>query len=580
VWLGGVEIGRVGSAHRFLLAQEATPAESAVYPAGLEGNRMEEKYQVFVSSTFKDLEMQRKAAIQVVVECRHIPIALDTFGARSERDREVIDTMIEESQILILIIGHRYGDRLDGSRGRSYTEYEYEKAVEAGLRVLAFFLDEREANAMIRASRKGAKEKAEAVLKLDAFREKVRKGAKGSKGVMYSVWHRSTTFDQFLWLIGKSLKDLVMSEKNRPKRGWLPASRQETAKTVEIALRNEFVLESVKSLNQFERLDQRCNEQTEEKRVLARLFRDRFGHLITDGTLNLFFDSGSTPAYVAREVGELLLDRGMVRGQYGGVPELFTNNALAFLQLWLNARIPVSLLPSSPPSDPYGACYGILEQMIDRSRPPRYDQTGLSGIETEAVERLRVEMMTLLRQSRFLIVGSASGVQLSKEHELHASEGSTVTDKVKGSVEQCYGFHVGSIHNKLFKRALYATGLPVVITIDYHKVDHNIDVGRCHFVFDQQFTWDDFSKRHPLAFCIGGPTVRIEQIAQHLFGLGFDIERSPAAWAPTAVLATNPPFRMRFPEMYPTLHVGRVTPKSKKRRRNNSDTRDRETLEQ
>jgi len=69
---------------------------------------MEEKYQVFISSTFKDLAIQRKAAIQVVVDCRHIPIALDTFGARSERDREVIDAMLAESQILILIVGHRY----------------------------------------------------------------------------------------------------------------------------------------------------------------------------------------------------------------------------------------------------------------------------------------------------------------------------------------------------------------------------------------------------------------------------------------------------------------------------------------
>ena len=74
---------------------------------------MEEKYQVFISSTFQDLATQRKAAIQVVVDCRHIPIALDTFGASSVRDREVIDTMIEESQIMILIIGHRYGQILD-----------------------------------------------------------------------------------------------------------------------------------------------------------------------------------------------------------------------------------------------------------------------------------------------------------------------------------------------------------------------------------------------------------------------------------------------------------------------------------
>ncbi len=525
---------------------------------------MEEKYEVFISSTFQDLAMQRKAAIQVVVDCRHIPIALDTFGARSERDREVIDTMLAESQILILIIGHRYGHTLDESGERSYTEYEYNKAVENDLKVLAFFLDEQEAQQMLEAAVQDPVLRAEELLKLRAFRKRVEKGAKGGKGVMYSVWHNDTTFDQFLWLIGRSLKDLVISERNRPKRGWLLASGQEKARKVEIALQNEFVLDSVTNLNKFERLDQRCNQQKEEKRALARFFRDCFGHLITSGALNLFFDSGSTPAYVAREVGQLLLERSMVRGQYGGIPGIFTNNVLAFLQLWLNARIPVSLLPSSPPSDPYGACFGVIEEMIDRNRAPQYDQRPLSPVDARAVEALRVEMADSLRGSRFLILGAASGVQLSEEHELHATGVSKVTDEVKSLVQKCFGFHVGSIHNKLLKRALYATGFPVIIVIDYHKVNHNIDVDRCHFVFDQGFSWEDFRKRYPLAFCVGGPAVKIEHIAEQFSTLGFEIEKPPAAWEPTAMLATNGPFRGYFPEIYPTPQNGQKVPPNKK----------------
>jgi len=509
---------------------------------------MEEKYQVFISSTFQDLIMQRKAAVQVVVDCRHIPIALDNFGASSARDREVIDAMIEESQILILIIGHRYGQMLEEKKC-SYTEYEYEKAVEYDLRILAFFLDEKDAQKMLEETVQDQVLRAEELLRLNKFRKRVKEGA------MYSLWHEDTSFDQFLWLIGRSLKDLISSEINRPRSGWVPASRQETAKTVEIALRNEFVLDSVTNLNQFERLDQRCNEQSREKRVLARFIRDRFGHLITSGALDLFFDSGSTPAYVARQVGRLLLDRGILRGHSGGVPRIFTNNALAFLQLWLNTRIPVSLLPSSPPSDPYGACFGILEGLIDRNRPPHYDQRPFSPEETKAVEELKVELANSIEKSRLLIIGAASGVQLSEEHDLHATENSKVTNEVLTAVQQSYGFHVGSIHNKLFKRALYATGFPVMIAIDHHKVDHNIDVNRCHFLFDREYRWEDFVENEPLSFCVGGPKARIEQIAKQLSDIGFDIERAPEAWEPTAIIATNAVFRSKFPEIYPLESV-------------------------
>ncbi len=202
-------------------------------------------------------------------------------------------------------------------------------------------------------------------------------------------------------------------------------------------------------------LDRRCQEQIEEKSALARLFRERFGHLMKTDGLNLFFDCGSTPAYVAREVGQFLLDRGAVRGQYGGVPQVLTNNALAFLQLWLNARIQVSLLPSSPPSEPYGACFGILEEMIDRNLAPQYDQRPLAAVDAQAVELLCMELANSFGQRRFLIIGAASGVQLSEDHELHTANDRKVTDAVRTSVQKCYGFHVGSEMHPVLTGGLY-----------------------------------------------------------------------------------------------------------------------------
>jgi hypothetical protein len=105
------------------------------------------KYQVFISSTFKDLEKHRQEAIRGIVNAGHLPIALENYGLQSRDKETVIRQAIRSSHFYVLILGHRYGSRpKEGEKTLpSYVEMELDWAEEAELKILVFVLDEGEA---------------------------------------------------------------------------------------------------------------------------------------------------------------------------------------------------------------------------------------------------------------------------------------------------------------------------------------------------------------------------------------------------------------------------------------------------
>jgi hypothetical protein len=97
---------------------------------------MAKKFQVFVSSTFRDLKDERQDTIRSVLDLGHIPSGMEIFPATDIQQLEYIKKIIDECDYYILIIGARYGSTdIDGV---SFTEKEYAYAVEKGLPVLAF----------------------------------------------------------------------------------------------------------------------------------------------------------------------------------------------------------------------------------------------------------------------------------------------------------------------------------------------------------------------------------------------------------------------------------------------------------
>ncbi|HEY0167895.1 MAG TPA: DUF4062 domain-containing protein [Jatrophihabitans sp.] len=128
----------------------------------------QKRYQVFVSSTYLDLKLERKAVIAALLECDAFPARMELFPAADDDAWTLIKRVIDDSDYYLLVIGGKYGS-LDPVDDVGYTEKEYDYAVKQGKPVMAFLHAKPEQIPMV------LSESTEAMqAKLSAFREKVR----------------------------------------------------------------------------------------------------------------------------------------------------------------------------------------------------------------------------------------------------------------------------------------------------------------------------------------------------------------------------------------------------------------------
>ena len=96
----------------------------------------DKRYQVFVSSTYDDLQDERKEVMQALLELDCIPAGMELFPASSEDQWSLIKRVIDDCDYYILIIGGRYGSV--GPDGISYTQMEFEYALKTGKPIISF----------------------------------------------------------------------------------------------------------------------------------------------------------------------------------------------------------------------------------------------------------------------------------------------------------------------------------------------------------------------------------------------------------------------------------------------------------
>lgn len=100
---------------------------------------MNKKLQVFVSSTYTDLIEERQAAVEAILDAGHIPAGMELFKAGNESQLKTIYKWIDESDVYMLILGGRYGS-IESKSGKSYTQLEYEYALNRNIPVFAVVL--------------------------------------------------------------------------------------------------------------------------------------------------------------------------------------------------------------------------------------------------------------------------------------------------------------------------------------------------------------------------------------------------------------------------------------------------------
>jgi len=99
------------------------------------------KLQVFISSTYTDLKDERQSAVEAILDAGHIPAGMELFKAGNDSQLQTIKRWIDESDVFLLILGGRYGS-IEKESGKSYTQLEYEYAIEKEMPVFAVVLNE------------------------------------------------------------------------------------------------------------------------------------------------------------------------------------------------------------------------------------------------------------------------------------------------------------------------------------------------------------------------------------------------------------------------------------------------------
>lgn len=97
---------------------------------------MKRRLQVFISSTFTDLVQERQAAVSAVLKSSHIPAGMELFTAADRSQMATIKQWIDDSDVYMLILGGRYGT-VEPTSGLSYTELEYDYAIQKNKPVFA-----------------------------------------------------------------------------------------------------------------------------------------------------------------------------------------------------------------------------------------------------------------------------------------------------------------------------------------------------------------------------------------------------------------------------------------------------------
>lgn len=176
---------------------------------------MDKKYQVFVSSTYEDLQEERKVVMESLLQMNCFPVGMEYFNASDESQWEVIKQLIDECDYYVLIVAGRYGS-VEESTGKSYTQKEFEYAVSKGVPVISFLHKDPES---LPKSKTEKNKDSEA--KLEAFKDDVKKR-------LCKYW---TSPDQLASQVILSLTSLI---KSKPRVGWVKADQLNAEASKEI----------------------------------------------------------------------------------------------------------------------------------------------------------------------------------------------------------------------------------------------------------------------------------------------------------------------------------------------------------
>lgn len=437
------------------------------------------KLGIFIGSTRKDLSEARQAVIDAVLSAGHIPSGMELWAAGHTPTLPAIEKHLNLCDVHIIILGARYGSIVKGDL--SFTEWEYAQSKKQKRPIIAFLLEQE-------AFEKGIEKlPLPSKRKLRRFRNELESNALCRHFSLPNV--QAIGIDCI-----NSLNEEINSGGLNESVGWIRSSSTDGQRLREID-RNQFLKRILDTIYGFSTLTKRLDKEPEAKRMLGKAFwHVMFGRIKRHGYFNLFFESGSTLAYISHEFEQKLKQSEGDRTSETNKWKITTNNAMTLLQFLLHTHIDVIPKPAGAPEDYYGAMFDDV--LLKNPEPPPQLPRCLFTTEQLAVDRT-VKTLQHDREKR-LYLSTASGLDMN--HELADFRGP----------------HVGSHPNMLFKRAIFQTDKPIVLFLSASKIQKKFEIGHCYPIFDRKRSWQQAFKDCKLAICVGYTSNEDEDSVDHL----------------------------------------------------------------
>lgn len=161
-------------------------------------------YQVFVSSTYEDLKLERQEVMAAIVSTGNVPIGMEYFPAGNAAPFDYIKKQIDNADYYVLVLAGKYGS-INEETGISYTEMEYDYAVAHNVPVASFVIKN---PLQLKADQFESQDAHKRDL-LDAFRKKV------CNGHMVKFWEDKKDLKSD---IKDSLRAMI---EDSPRNGWI-----------------------------------------------------------------------------------------------------------------------------------------------------------------------------------------------------------------------------------------------------------------------------------------------------------------------------------------------------------------------
>lgn len=498
-------------------------------------------YRIFVSSAFS-LKHVRDIVLKAILATGNLPIMIDLKPAADDHANAVIEKAITDSDIFILIAGDKYGSTFVDLDGKTigFTEWEYNISQKSDKLYSILLIEEKNSVDIKRDNydRNNESERNE-IANEERYHNFYSKLNRADPLKNYWTDETITNFGiNVTAAIGKAAFHL---QTKHPDMGLIPAKLEDNIKVLSKSIRNELRKEVHSEFNLFDELDDRCEDYKEVKKSVAEVIEHVLNSKISNGAIDLFFDSGSAVSYVAQTVGKIIQNITNHKGDEK-IVNVYTNNALAYLHLWLKSGVSCSLYPKAAAEKPYGETRGVLSDYgFDEMKLPEYVCNTLDDDEQRKIDNI-VNNFPKQEHKDLIIIAGLSGIKMSNDTTLVAHEGFQISKKVEASIEKYRGMHVGDYFSKLMKIALIRTRSPMIFCMNYEKFDYKIRVGKCHLIFKDKDEWCSFLANQPIALCIGYFLPQRDEVEAYVNKLNFQIvhdEKSTIKTAQAIMIAND-----------------------------------------